>query len=306
MISSDGGPLIGSGRSGGACKPEGRKGFALIAVLWLVAALLVLISLGLAPTLISLRAAENRIGKVRGTWAAWGCVALLQARHDENADLFITLDSLSLARTTWCDVESVDPGVRVNPNLVDSVGLFRVLRDSVQVSSLLDWIDEDDLPRRLGAERRWYASRRRPTPRNAGIADVREIRLVRGFEGTETQALEGLFTVRGEGGVSPNRAGQRALASISVLPEGAADDIISHRTGDRPFRTTEELVLRLGLEPTISEFRRLVRSLSFDDDRGVFRIRGSADLGRRTVRSELVVTLAKLEDRLALTRVEVR
>lgn len=48
-------------------------------------------------------------------------------------------------------------------------------------NSLRDWEDEDDLHRLDGAERTWYREQGRSGPRNAPIASVGELRLVRGY-----------------------------------------------------------------------------------------------------------------------------
>lgn len=285
--------------------PKRDEGFALIAVLWLVATLSVLLSLGLAPTVVAQHAAENRLGQTRALWAARGCLALIQARHADGRKAVMS-DSVALGPVTWCEVERIDPDVRVNPNTVDSVGLSRVLRDSVQVSSLLDWMDGDRSARTAGAEVDWYVSRQRHLPRNGPIADVREILLVRGFDEVPIAALDEIFTVRGDGGVSPNRADLGVLRSVSVLPPGAAEEIVSLRSTNGAFRTTEDVVLRLGLELTIDEFRRLVQSLSFNENRRTVRIHGRVDVGRRWVGSELIAALTQVDDRLAVTGLEVR
>ena len=49
------------------------------------------------------------------------------------------------------------------------------------INSLRDWEDEDDLRRLDGAERAWYREQGRPGPRNAPIANVAELRLIRGY-----------------------------------------------------------------------------------------------------------------------------
>lgn len=47
--------------------------------------------------------------------------------------------------------------------------------------ALLDWLDEDDLPRAFGAESTYYTSHQLPGPRNGLPDDLRELRLVRGM-----------------------------------------------------------------------------------------------------------------------------
>jgi hypothetical protein len=64
--------------------------------------------------------------------------------------------------------------------------------------ALLDWIDSDDDPRPFGAERAWYHDAHRPRPRNAELAHLNEIYLVRGFsnfDSTTRTRLNGAFGV---------------------------------------------------------------------------------------------------------------
>lgn len=282
-----------------------RRGFALLAVLWLVAVLSLLVSVKLAPVLVSLDAMENRLHRTRGLWAARACVSLLQFRYVEDGDV-PPLDSVALGPGLRCRAGAFNPDERIHPNRTDSLGLARALRDPVQVASLLDWIDGDAAPRPEGAERAWYADRMRRLPRDAALASPREIGLVRGFEAWDAELLDAVFTTTGDGSVSPNRAPVEVLRSVSVLPPGGAEEIVALRETRRAFRDAEEVALAIGMSPTIEEFRELSERLSFAEHRVTMRVRGEVDDGERTVASELLVSLSALSDRLAVLRMVVR
>ena len=282
-----------------------RRGFALITVLWLVAVLAVLLTAGLSEVHVSNRATENRIQETRALWAARGCLSLLQARGATD-ERITAIDSLALLPTVWCAAEEVSPHERVNPNLGDSLGLHRVLGDPVLVSSLLDWIDADDVARRGGAEADWYRERGRRLPRNGALRDAQEIRFVRGFEDAEPGAVDALFTARGEGQVAPNRASTAVLGSASVLHPGMAETLVALRRGGRTFLGPEAMVASIGWQPTIDEFTEVVRRFSFDDGEHHMRITGLAPTAQGLARSEITATMVALRERVAIRRLEVR
>jgi general secretion pathway protein K len=281
-----------------------RDGFALIAVLWLVAALALLLTVGMRPARLAGNAAENRIGQARALWAARGCVSLVQARHKDGRP-GLGREPVALGPATWCSVERIDWDERINPNLVDSIGLLRVLADSVQVASLLDWIDGDDVPRAAGAEAAWYASKGRIRPRNAPVAAVAELALIRGLEGLLVDSMEALFTVRGDGSLSPDRASARVLASVSVLSDSHIERLIAMRARHGSYSSVESVSLALGMDPTADEFRELALRLSTGPEGTTIRAHGWTDLGGRVVRSRIDLEFVPLDDELALSAVEV-
>lgn len=281
-----------------------RDGFALIAVLWLVAALAVLLTVGMRPARLAADAAQNRLGRARALWAARGCLALLQAR---NAGLGTDVDEgpVALGPATWCTLEPFDWDVRINPNIMDSLGLMRVLDDSVRVASLLDWIDEDDTPREAGAEEGWYRTTGRVLPRNGTLAAVAELTHIRGFEEEPLDSLEALFTVRGNGSVSPDRASALVLSSVSALSDSDVARLVAIRSSRRSFASVESVCLSLGMDPTPDTFRELALRLSIRPTERTFRVYGWTDVGDRVVRSRIDVELMPVDGELAISTVEI-
>jgi len=269
-----------------------RGGFALIAVLWLVVALAILLSTGLRPVRLAAAAAENRMSRTRARWAARACGPAP------------TSESVALGAATWCSIEPLDWDDRINPNRVDSLGLLRALGDSVRVASILDWIDTDDIQRASGAEARWYRERSRIGPRNAPILAVAELGRVRGFEAMGVDTLERRFAVRGDGSVPPDRASASVLSSISALSDSDVGRLIAVRSARGPFESVEEISLTLGLDPTVDEFRQLVRRLSIRPNASTVRARGWTDLGDRVIRVRLDLDLVTVEGELVISGLE--
>ncbi len=252
-----------------------RRGFALLAVLWVIAGLAALalgVSLAAREAVAS---AHNRNDLVRAQWRAEECVE--QARAIIAAAMaggeWRRLDKVVAAAThahSDCEVIMRAAGTRLDVNTIDADALGVLLgrlgvpvheRDSL-TDALLDWRDRDDDPRPNGAERGWYLSRGLPVPRNGPLADVRELRRVRGFDrvhgldsllGTENEriALEHapLAVLAALPGFSPEavsrvaelRARGESIGDLIVFAGGLspnAKDALLARYSDLAARTT--------------------------------------------------------------------
>lgn len=110
-----------------------RKGFALLAVLWVTLALSGLALAGVAGARTAGAITRNRLALTRGRWAAEGCLAVALARLDSMArsGLLIALDpaagdTLHFADGAQCTVSSVDPGTRLNADSASREMLVRL------------------------------------------------------------------------------------------------------------------------------------------------------------------------------------
>jgi type II secretory pathway component PulK len=178
-----------------------RGGFALLSVLWaLVAAAL----LALAATLAgrdAFNSTRNRTNATRAFWQARACAdraratidAQLQTGDDlEAAATWRALDKILLAlphgEVASCPLHLQAAGALLDINSATDEqlrALFHAIGRSdadALVDALADWRDADDIARPAGAESAWYAAVRELRPRNAALADIRELQFVRGFE----------------------------------------------------------------------------------------------------------------------------
>src|SRR6266581_8279475 len=78
----------------------GERGFALLAVLWLLTALTVLGAVAVAVARTGSQATRNRILLTRAAWAREACVEILLARWASPPAPLGRLDSLDLVRGT--------------------------------------------------------------------------------------------------------------------------------------------------------------------------------------------------------------
>ncbi|MBI2300893.1 MAG: general secretion pathway protein GspK, partial [Armatimonadetes bacterium] len=176
-----------------------ERGMALVAALWILAVLLVLVT-GFAL-------AVQTEASLAGTYtqraqAAWLAEAGLQRAFVEirdHADRFTPLhedaqegeplvlhldsqDENALSGDEGqFEVKGYDEAARVNLNTVDEDTLRRALSDDTElVDTILDWRDDDTVPRDAGAETDFYAGLGDPyNSRDSWFQTVRELLLLR-------------------------------------------------------------------------------------------------------------------------------
>jgi general secretion pathway protein K len=233
-----------------------RSGFALLAALWVTVGLSAMALTGLLVARGVVNAAENRIALMRGRWRAEDCLERARAVIDDAlrggeamprpvAGGWDALDRVVAASPAItdaaCDVTLVPAGVAVDVNAADGEQLLALLtavgigaaRADSMVDALLDWRDADDIPRPMGAERDWYRAVGRFSPRNGPLADVRELRRVRGFDETTLpdSVLDAVFTVE-PGRIVWNRAPLAVIASVPGIGEEALGRVAERRARD--------------------------------------------------------------------------
>lgn len=245
-----------------------RRGFALIAVVWVIAIVSVLALGATLSARETVAAVRNRTALTRAAWLGEGCVALSRALVDSvlvDATAWSRLDQLRLpGRVRACDVTLEPAGMRLDVNGADEETLRRLIGSDSLAQAVLDWRDADDVPRPLGAEREWYVAMGGFPPRNGPLADLAELRRVRGFAslaGFDTllafqpgrialnhasaavlAALPG-FTPELVGRVVERRARGERLPSLAALAEGLspmARDSLLTRRGDLVAAATVE------------------------------------------------------------------
>ena len=90
----------------------GRKGFALLTVLWVLAALIALVGVTLASIRVAGQVTRNRIWLARTEWAREACAAILQARYTQTGIVGLR-DTVYLGNGLWCTITGpVETAVR--------------------------------------------------------------------------------------------------------------------------------------------------------------------------------------------------
>jgi type II secretory pathway component PulK len=155
-----------------------------------------------------------------------------------------------LVEAGW-DLTLRDPGAAVHLNVADDLslqaffanglGLDAALADQL-AQAILDWRDEDDLPRILGAERDAYlAEGAAVLPANRPFREVGELRHVLGMTDEIFQRAEPYLTLVGSGRINLNAAPRPVLLSIPGMTEAGADEFIRLREAGTLPRALGEL-----------------------------------------------------------------
>lgn len=269
------------------------RGFAQLLVLW---ALLLLGTLAMSFA-FSMRteaqASRNGMEGVR---------AYFQARTGVERALVLLrsgpADGQSALRVSGADgdagyeVRIEQEGGKVDLNYVSEPLLKGILKqggltaeEAEQLGdAILDWRDEDDIPRRNGAEAPDYAGLPEPLrPRNGRLASLEELRYVRGVTPVLYAGLfSGAFTVFGGGPqVNVNAAPVEVLRMLpGFTPESAAR--VVQRREESPFRSIAELSLFLGGEGVRGE---LLPHLTTVSSSRFYTITSTGRAGGQVVRS---------------------
>ena len=222
------------------------RGVALLLVLWGLV-LLGTLALGFSWSMrTEALAARNGIDEVRAYFQARTgvnrAVAMLASLSADNV--------LAAAIAGEDDDASYDVRVesesgKVDVNLVNEEVLLEILKkgglpeeeaESVR-DAILDWRDEDDVPRPRGAERGEYGRMTEPiTPRNGKIRGIGELMHVKGVTKEFHEAfLSRVFTAHGNSAqLNFLRAPEIVLRSLPGVSAEAADRIVAGRREEPP------------------------------------------------------------------------
>ena len=225
---------------------KGNRGIALLLVLWALV-LLGTLALGFSWSMrTEAMAARNGIDETRAWFQARTgvsrAVAMLSSLPADNVlAASIAGDAGDASYAVRVESESGKVDVNFVPEevllgILEKGGLPEEEAEGVR-DAILDWRDDDDVPRPRGAERAEYAGGTEPiVPRNGRIRGIGELMYVKGvtrefYEGF----LSRVFTAHGNSPqVNVLRAPEIVLRSLPGVSDGAVERIVSLRGGGSP------------------------------------------------------------------------
>jgi type II secretory pathway component PulK len=290
-----------------------RRGFAMITVLWVITVAGVMATAAALAGRNTVHATRNRVQLERAFWAASGCAALAQAAID---DRLTEATSYEDAGAIWrrldraihpvmlpdpdaCGVLLEAAGTRLDVNAASDELVANLLHamgyggnaESL-VDALADWRDSDTVARPFGAERDWYIAAQRHPPRDAPLADIRELARVRGFE--SLAPFDTLLTVE-SGRISLATAPVTVLMSVPGFTRETAESIVAMRDAAAPVNDVISMLgglSRTSADALLSRYADVVRLTTPDPDAWLLTVhaqvgpsRGVVTLTRRLVRS---------------------
>ena len=249
----------------------------------------------LAAVLVGRRAVNAGSARVeleRARWKALGCERRTQAAidsvlhdaptYDEAARIWRVLPTAisgsALTRGCAVTLEAVGSRLDVNTaslemivNLLNAVGMGDHAAELAD--ALADWRDMDSVASPLGAEQSWYAAQSRLTPRNGPLADVGEIRRVRGFE--EIPRIETLVSTD-PGRVSLATAPVEVLMAVPGITQETAEAIVEMQAAGTPVSDLLAVTKSISRESAsilASRYTDVVRLTTPDPEAWLVRVR---------------------------------
>ncbi|HXG45455.1 MAG TPA: hypothetical protein VNJ71_11920 [Gemmatimonadales bacterium] len=267
-----------------------RRGFALVGSVWLLVLLLGIAAATSAAVRHGHQVSRNRLALTRTEWAREACVQIMLGRYRQAAarrlaeegrgtmTAQIALDTVALGRGTWCSVSVEDPGTKLHLNRADPDALRRLLRDSARVNAIL---------------------RERP------LESVEQLAWLPQFDELEIERLRRIATVRGIGRVNLNDAAPEVIEAALGLSANALAALLAARVTARRLEDLRELApwLASGDSGTTDlQYRALLALTTTAPEVLVVTVTGG--LRAAPVRSQAVLTVVPLHDRLAVVRRE--
>lgn len=235
---------------------EGRRGVALMLVLWLIIVLGVIaagvVAVSRSQTNVVRTARSRTVARYAAESGVVAGVArlreLLRAAEtpEEQVRAFVSFEEelrsageSRLGRARY-QVASVDLNARIDLNASSDLVLLGFFAQFVGedeatalVEALGDWVDADDEPLPTGAEAAEYARAGSPfRPSNRPIQRLEELTRVRGFTDSIADRVAPYITVWGDGRINVNSAPLPVLAAVPELGETGAERLIAARESD--------------------------------------------------------------------------
>jgi len=251
-----------------------RRGVALITALWLVVGIAVVVLQfsieAKERRLLGIAAAERGVGRA----AATGALALLQARIDyalrarstdgnnvailRSSDPLLDVDSLYSGTyqidSVRVDVKAVDLGTVLNINTLTEAEFKTffgfalndyTLADRI-AQSIMDWRDQDDIPRASGAERDDYIrAGLLVLPTNSLFREVEDLALVKGITPAIFATVRPYLTTRGGSVINLNTAPAPVLRVLPGMSDAILAQILSLRAQGRRITSVQQVMSSL-------------------------------------------------------------
>jgi general secretion pathway protein K len=228
-----------------------NRGIALLLVLWALV-LLGTLALGFSWSMrTEAMAARNGIDETRAWFQArTGVNRAVAMLASQSADNVLASSIAGEDGDVSYEIRVESESGKVDANLVGEEVLLGILKkgglpeeeaEGVR-DAILDWRDEDDVPRPRGAERAEYARMTEPiTPRNGKFRGIGELMYVKGVTKDFHEAfLSRVFTAHGNSArLNFLRAPEIVLRSLPGVSAEAADRIVAGRREEPPISAAD-------------------------------------------------------------------
>ncbi len=257
-----------------------RRGFALLAVLWVLTALTALAGLGMIVARLGNETTRNRVLLARAEWAREACGEILQARFAANPSIRET-GSIDLGRATWCRASLDDPAARLNLNTADRDALVRLFAAIAIPTVVAESV---------------IAVQRRGT--------IYDLQQVPGLDASLVARLAPFVTTRGAGVINVDAAPPQVLRLLPGITEEAVF-VLTARRATRSIRSADELAGALSRSSRtlfLNSYAEFVRATVFEPPQLIATVEGGVRGTPIVARATL--TMVPVPGRLAVIRRE--
>jgi len=257
-----------------------RRGFALLAVLWVLTALTALTGAGLLVARLGGETTRNRVLLARAEWAREACGEILLARFAVDPTIR-ELDPIDLGRGTRCRASLEDPAGRLNLNTADREALVQLFKAVVVEQALAESV---------------IVQRAR--------GKLYDLMQVPGLDSTVRARLAPFVTVRGTGVINVNAAPREVLRTLPGLTEEGVL-LLTSRRDLRPLHSADELaglLSRSSRTVFLSSYAEFVRAAVFAPPQLIVNVEGG--VYRTPIVARATLTTVPVPGRLAVIRRE--
>ena len=258
-----------------------RRGFALLAVLWVITALTAVTGGALLVARLGSETTRNRMLLARAEWARDGCGEILAARFAATPAIR-EISPIDLGRGTWCRAWLEDPAAKANLNTLDRDALARLF-----VSLRVQRVLADSV----------FAQREQGT--------IYDLHQVNALDSATIERLMPFLTTRGTGVINVNAAPAPVLRLLPGMSEESVEILMSRRS-NRPLQNADELAGALSLSARrvfLASYAEFVRSAVFAPPQLIAMLEGGVR-GPPMLTARATLTVVPVPGRLAVIRRE--
>jgi type II secretory pathway component PulK len=222
-----------------------RRGFVLVAVLWLIASASGVALLALGAVRTEEMVTRNRWLLARSRWAAEACLAIALGSFE--AERGFASGREPLGRGTVCEWRYENPAAALNVAVAERATLERFLTRSGVAADVASRAVDSLVGLRAAGP----------------LGDVQQLDDVPGFP----ERLRPFVTVLGSGLVDPRAAPREVLAALPGITEEAIALVMRRRDMSSPFRSLVELAAALSppaRAELLASYADLARQTSFE------------------------------------------
>ncbi|SHJ15769.1 Type II secretory pathway, component PulK [Rubritalea squalenifaciens DSM 18772] len=233
--------------------PHQQRGFALVAVLWVILILSGIMVATLSLVKVEADTVSNEVNSYQALMEAHTGLSYAVHPGIERDDPILAAENpeYDAAYKVLISPEAVRFNINTILQRRDKALMRNIFKHwgmeeneaSSLTDALIDWVDRGDTAELNGAEKSWYEEQGfTDRPYNGPFTDIEDMRLVKGFWAAEKLRSDwrDWFTLRSEGGLDIHEAKPELIAVAAEINVSEAEDYQAEVKGDDGLFATED------------------------------------------------------------------